>query len=356
MMSKGLLPEEGKIQKGLEAWPKAELHIHLEGSMRAETMFTLAQRRGVSLPAEDLDGLRRSLITGGYDEFVEIWDYIRPLLRAPEDLAFITRCMLEDAAAQNVLYQEFRFGPVIPIHGGLDIWDGLSAISEAQKEARERLGIRSGLVMGAPRHYPECVEETIPIAVEAFSRGLIVGMDLTGQEEGFPANRYGRELAPVREAGVPLTIHAGEWCGPESVWAAFEVGATRIGHGTRAEEDPRLMRELRDRGTVLEMCPTSNAVTGSVATLSDHPIRRYFEYGLRVTVNSDDPPLFGITIASEYGLLDSTFGFAPEEIARVTLNAVEGAFLPEAEKALLRDDVREGYRRSGVDVDRISGP
>ena len=103
-MGKRPLPGEGKIKRGLEAWPKAELHIHLEGSMRAETMLTLARRRGVSLPAEDLDGLRRSLVTGGYKEFVEIWDYIRPLMRVPEDLAFVTRCMLEDAAAQNVLY------------------------------------------------------------------------------------------------------------------------------------------------------------------------------------------------------------------------------------------------------------
>jgi len=146
-------------------------------------------------------------------------------------------------------------------------------------------------------------------------------------------------------------VHAGEWAGPESVWGAIrQLYAERIGHGVRSREDPELINYLRQEGITLEVCPTSNVLTGVFASLAEHPIRHLYEAGLKVTVSSDDPPLFGTDIDHEYALLESVYGFTPAEIAEVTLNAVHAAFLPPGEQAQLRQEVIAGYRALGVQV------
>jgi adenosine deaminase len=182
-------------------------------------------------------------------------------------------------------------------------------------------------------------------------KGLANGIDLSGDETKYPVSYFRDAFNRARSAGLHITVHAGEWAGPESVWGAVRhLHAERIGHGVRAWEDPGLIDYLRGEGIPLEVCPTSNVCTGVYASLDEHPIRHLFEAGVKVTVNSDDPPLFGTTIDREYSLLESVYGFTPEQVAEVTLNAVGASFLPVEEKAILRQEVIEGYNALGVDV------
>jgi adenosine deaminase len=334
-------------------YPKVELHVHLEGSAHASTLVELAQagRTPHALPTLDVDVLREQLICRGFQAFLDVWDWLRDLWLDPENLAIITRAYLERAAAQNVHYVEFRFNAAGPARRGLPLWPGLEAIAAARREAFENWGIRSGLLIGHSRHRPREGLSTAVVAVQAVEKGLASGIDLSGDETGYPIPYFRDAFTYARSAGLRITVHAGEWAGPESVWGALrQLYAERIGHGVRSHEDPELIKYLRQEGITLEVCPTSNVRTGVFASLAEHPIRQLYDAGLKVTVNSDDPPLFGTDIGREYALLESLYGFTPEEIADVTLNAVEAAFLPQEEKSTLRQAVIEAYQVLGVDV------
>jgi adenosine deaminase len=337
----------------LSAYPKVELHVHLEGSVNARTLVELAQagRTPHALPTLDPDALREQLICRDFQAFLGVWDWLRDLWLAPENLFVMVRSYLERAAAQNVTYVEFRFNAAGPARRGLPLWAGLEATAAARREAFENWGIRSGLLIGHSRHRPEEGVSTAMVAIEAAEKGLACGIDLSGDETRFPVSYFRDAFTRARSAGLRITVHAGEWAGPESVWGAIrQLYAERIGHGVRSQEDPELIRFLREEAITLEICPTSNICTGVFGALAEHPLRRYYEEGLKVTVSSDDPPLFGTDIEREYALLESAFGFTPEEIAEVTLNGVEAAFVSEDEREALRREVVEGYRALGVNI------
>ncbi len=334
-------------------YPKVELHVHLEGSADAKTLIELAKsgRTPHTLPTLDPDALRGKLVCRGFQAFLQVWDWLRDLWGDPENLAVMTRSYLERAAARNVRYVEFRFNLVGPVRRGLPLWPGLEAIAAARHAAFEDWGIRSSLLVGHSRHRPEEGLRAVALAIQAVERGLADGIDLSGNETRYPISYHHEAFDRAHSAGLRITVHAGEWVGPQSVWGAVrQLYAERIGHGVRAIEDPELIQHLRREGITLEVCPTSNVCTGVYASLAQHPIRLLYEAGLKVTVSSDDPPLFGTDIDREYALLESVYGFSPREVAQVTLNAVDAAFLPEGERSILRREVREGYRTLGVDV------
>lgn len=334
-------------------YPKVELHVHLEGSTDARTLVELAQtgRTPHALPTLDVDALHEQLVCRGFQAFLDVWDWLRDLWLDPENLAVMARSYLQRAVAQNVRYVEFRFNAAGPARRGLPLWPGLEAITAARREAFENWGIRSGLLIGHSRHRPKESMSTAMVAVQAVEKGLANGIDLSGDEMGYPVSYFRDAFNYARSAGLHITVHAGEWDGPESVWGALrQLHAERIGHGVRSREDPELMEHLRQERIALEVCPTSNVRTGVFSSLADHPIRHLYDAGLKVTVSSDDPPLFGTDIGQEYALLESVYGFTAEEIAEVTLNAVEAAFLPDEEKSILRQEVVKGYRALDVDV------
>jgi adenosine deaminase len=178
----------------------------------------------------------------------------------------------------------------------------------------------------------------------------VVALGLGGYEPGYPASTYAEAIRWAQAQGVPFVPHAGEAVGPEGVWDALQFDPPRIGHGVRAADDPALVAHLRERGTVLELCPSSNVCLGNVPSLEAHPLRRLWDAGVRVTINSDDPPMFNTTLLDEYRLAATAFDFTPAELARASLTAMEAALLPRIERVALETEFRAAFTRLGLAV------
>jgi adenosine deaminase/aminodeoxyfutalosine deaminase len=297
------------------AYPKAELHLHLEGSATPETMLALD-------PASSLDEIRESFRFTGFQGFLETFKRIVELLRRPEDYARLTRDLLARLAAEGVRYAE------ITLSAGVVLWKGqdFAPIYAAVREAADSSPVEVWWILDAVRQFgPDHAMQVARLAAERVHDG-VVAFGIGGDEERGPAQWFGDVYRFARDAGLHLTAHAGETAGPQSVWAALELGAERIGHGIRAIDDPVLLCHLRDRAIPLEVCITSNVMTGAVPSLDAHPIRRLYDAGVPITLNTDDPGIFGVTLASEYGLAARQFGFTPAELQGIAENAIRHAF------------------------------
>jgi adenosine deaminase/aminodeoxyfutalosine deaminase len=295
--------------------PKAELHLHLEGSVEPETLHELD-------PATPLERFRELYQYADFDAFLKAFGVIGKRLRTPEDYALITRRLLERLAAQNVRYAE------IIIAAGVVLWKGadFAPIFDAISEAAAGSAVEVRWILDAVRQFGvEPARQVAEWAAERLDRG-VVAIGIGGSEERGPAEWFGDVFAFARSAGLRLTAHAGESMGPESVWAALRLGAERIGHGIRSIDDPVLVAYLRERGIPLEICITSNLVTGVVARLQDHPVRRLYDAGVRVVLNTDDPAMFGCTLLGEYRLAASAFGFSEAELRGIAENGFRYAF------------------------------
>jgi len=298
----------------LKELPKAELHVHLEGSIDAAT---LCEIDGTLSREEAEAGFRYSDFPG----FLTAFGFVASRLRAPADYALAARRMFEGLAAQGVQYAE------VTLSAGVVLWKGqdLGAVFDAVvREGREAaIGVAWNL---------DPVRQWGPVAgwpvVEfAASRvGEVVSFGLGGNEVTGPVEWFREQYKYARRHGLRLTCHAGEADGPASVWAALEAGAERIGHGFRAIEDPVLVRHLRDRGVPLEISVTSNVRTRTVPALSEHPVRRLYDAGVPLVINTDDPALFGVTLIDEYEMLIREFGFGRSEIEDLARNSFKYAF------------------------------
>jgi adenosine deaminase len=332
------------------ALPKVELHRHLEGSLRLTTMLDIARAHGITVPV-GLVGLSGLVQIQDEDpltftNFLEKFKTLRLFYRSPEVIRRITHEAVEDAARDNVRYLELRFTPValsraegFPLHDVID-W----VITGSQEAARE-FKIQVGLIASVNRHEsPELAEQVARLAAEHVSRGM-VALDLAGNEAEFSAEPFLPIFREARQAGLHLTIHAGEWGGAQNVRQAIEVlSAERIGHGVRVLEDPAVTALARERGTIFEVCVTSNYQSGVFTELKAHPIRAMFEQGLQVTVNTDDPSVSRITLSSEYHVVCEELGVPLDTLKRSILSAAQAAFLPEAGKDRLVAGVKKTLR------------
>ena len=320
----------------LRRLPKAELHLHLDGSLRPETMIDLAARRGVALPSRDPDTLRRRMRVDNahnLEEFLTRFDLTIALLQEPDAIERVAYEMCEDAAADGVRYLEVRYCPSLSCRDGLTLDDVLSAELRGFARGERDFGVIARVICCSLRHYDPARSLEIARHAATFRDRGVVAFDLAGGEAGRPPGVHRAAFDAAVAGGLSVTVHAGEAAGAESIAEAISVcHAQRIGHGTRLYEDPVLRDYVRDRRIALEINITSNVQTHAVPSAGAHPVRGYFDAGLNVTLCTDSWLMCGVTLSDEYRLAHSDLGFTRKEINRMILNGFESAFLPEPER------------------------
>lgn len=321
--------------------PKVDLHRHLEGSLRLDTMLDIAREFGVTVPVSlhGLSGLvqiqERDPLT--FQNFLAKFNTLRLFYRSPEVIRRVAREAVQDAARDNVRYLELRFTPVaLGRAESFPLREVVGWVCASAAEAARESGVRVGLIASVNRHESVgLAEEVAALAVEFRDQG-IVGMDLAGNEAEFSAEPFAGVFAGVREAGLHLTIHAGEWAGAHNVREAVEeLRAERIGHGVRVMEDNSVVALARERGTTFEVCVTSNYQSGVVNDLNEHQLPAMLAAGLDVTINTDDPSVSRIDLGHEYRLVCEALGLPLEALRERVLAAARAAFLPPGERQAL---------------------
>ncbi len=326
-------PEPRVSQAWFKGLPKIELHLHLEGAIPLEALWALVQKYGGTGEVPNLEALKARFSYRDFPHFLETWVWKNQFLRSYEDFAFIAESVARRLKDQNILYAEMFYSPG-------DFWRQnlkVQPITEAVRAGLSRVdGIELALIADMVRNFgPEKGLRTL-MEVNEVRGSDVIGIGIGGAEKEYPPELFTGVYKKARELGYHTSAHAGEGAGADSIWGALRrLEAERIGHATRAEEDPALIDFLAGRGVPLEMCPISNVKTGVVAGIADHPIRRYFNRGLMVTVNTDDPGMFGNSLSDEYQLLVEKLGFTYEDIHTLILNGIHSAWLPEDRKAAL---------------------
>jgi adenosine deaminase len=323
------------------ALPKVELHRHLEGSLRLDTMIDIAQQHGITIPA---DVLRLSTLVQIQEEdkftfqnFLGKFNTLRLFYRSPDAIHRITREAIEDAARDNVKYMELRFTPValsraerFPLHDVID-W-----VLTSTRDASKNHNMIVKLIVSVNRHEgTELAEQVAWLAADHIEDG-IVGMDLAGNEADFPSQPFYGIFKEAKQAGLHVTIHAGEWGPGYNVREAIEeIGAERIGHGVRVLEDESIVALARERGTAFEVCITSNYQSGVFESLETHPLMKMHEAGLNVTINTDDPSISRITLSHEYYTACEDLHMPQNTLRQRIRAAAQAAFIGETEKGIL---------------------
>lgn len=312
---------------------KAELHCHLEGAVPPVLALAQARRYGVSTDAFIKDG---AYVWHDFTTFLAAYDAVSGLFRSEDDYALLTETYLDELAAAGAVYSELFVSPDHAEAVGLGADAYVAGIGRGIEAARARSGIESRMVVVGLRHRgPERVEWAAQYAATA-GNPLITGFNMAGEERLGAVADFARAFDIARDAGLGITIHAGELSGASSVRDALDVvRPTRIGHGVRAAEDPGLVARLADEGVVLEVCPGSNVALGVFPDFTAHPLRRLRAAGVKVTLNSDDPPFFKTSLEREYEIASRIMGFSEEELDAMTRTAIEAAFVDEKTRARL---------------------
>jgi adenosine deaminase len=315
--------------------PKAELHVHLEGTAPPELIARIAHRNGLAVP-DGMLGHDGRFTYIDFLDFLRTYDMAASVIRTAEDYRDITYEYLASCAREGAVYVELTASPDHAALVGLSDDDHLAGIARGIDDARAETGIEGRILISAVRNFG--VEQALRVAHHAAERPhpYVVGFSMAGDEANFPAGDYAEAYAIVAAAGLGCTIHAGEWAGPDSVRTALELPITRISHGVRAVEDPGLVAELAERGIVLECCPTSNVVLGVYPDYDAHPLRGLYDAGVRITLGSDDPPYVGASIETEYAVCANRLGFSEDELRAITRTAIDAAFCDAPLKDALR--------------------
>jgi adenosine deaminase len=333
----------GQLTKAmLRRWPKAELHVHLDGSLRPQTMLELAREARVPLPADTPDALTRALSvgSGSLEAYLARYDVTLAVMQTAAALERIAYEFVLDVAAESVRYVEVRYSPLL--HPQLSLTEAIEAPLRGLSRGSAETGTKVGLIVCAIRTLAPARSLALAQAAADYRGAGVVGFDLAGPERGHRAGEHRAAFAFAAQRGLACTCHAGEGDGADSIGEALHVcGAARIGHGTRLGEDAALLAAVAERRIPLEMCLTSNVHTRSVSSPAAHPFRRYLEQGVVVTLNTDGRLVDGVSLTDEYFLAHTVLGLGREELVRVTLNACESAFLPEYERVALVARVQE---------------
>ena len=320
----------------LARMPKVELHVHVEGAMHADTIFEMSERNQIPLPAKSKEKWREFYEFRDFAHFVEVYLAAAKTMITPEDWIFMVEHFYASQAAQNIIYTEAFISATLALSRFAPN-TLLDAIAEGVRRSEAKHNIRVRFIPDIARQEPSSQTAVLEFATLGFQRGLFLGIGLGGPEIGHPPEGFAPTYAEAKRRGLRLVAHAGETVGPASVRGAIDaLGAERIGHGVRSLEDPALIRELRQSQIPLEVCPTSNDCLSVTKRGEHHPIRALVDAGVRCTLNSDDPTMFGTTLNLEYARLCRE-GFSFEELVQLNRNAIDVSFAKEAEKKRLRE-------------------
>src|SRR5512138_1840762 len=317
----------------IEKLPKTDLHVHLDGSLRLSTILDLADKQRVELPARDEDGLRKAMNLGqncgSLVEYLKAFDVTLRVLQTADALTRTAYELAEDSARENVRYMEVRYSPMLHTRRGLRLTTVVEAVLEGLRAAQDKYGIESNVILCGIRNVsPESSLEMAELAVAYKNRG-VVGFDLAGAEYDHPAKHHRAAFQLVRDNNINVTIHAGEAYGPESIHQAIHVcGAHRIGHGCRLREDGDLLHYVNDHRIALECCPSSNVQTGAIRDLASHPIKLYYDLGLRVAVNTDNRLITDTSVSKELWLAHTRIGIPFSDIKKIILAGFKASFRP----------------------------
>ncbi len=323
----------------LRRLPKAELHCHLDGSVRPETLLDLAREYGKPMPVADPAALREAMrVTDArnLEDYLERFDVTLRVMQTEQALERISYELAEDAVRDGVRYLEIRYAPVLNVREGLSLEQAVEAPLRGLARAEREHGIVGRVIITALRNLAPAVSRELAELAVAYRRRGVVGFDLAGGERGHPARVHAEAFEYARCHDLACTCHAGEGDGPDSVRQAVHIcGANRLGHATRLIEDTSLTDYCNDRRIGLEICLTSNVQTHAVGSYAAHPFREYFDRGLNVVLNTDNRLMSDVTLTDEYAHAARELNFTFDELARVALNGFESAFLPYEERVKL---------------------
>ncbi len=321
-------------------WPKTDLHCHLDGSVRCQTVWELAQDQSITLPAQSLEELENQLIVGdraqNLREYLEPFHIVNMVLQEKSALERAAFELAEDAWLEGVWYIEVRFSPILHIHHGLRLTEIMDAVLAGLTRAERQYGIRTGVIVCGIRSIEPEVSLRLAELTVAYKNKGVVAFDLAGAEDNYPAKDHADAFYLIRKNNINCTVHAGEAWGPDSISQALHSLSThRIGHGTRLKENGDLLNYVNDHRIAMEICVTSNVQTKVVPSYEQHPIRFYYDCGLRVTINTDNRTISGVSITDEYMRIHERCGLTRGELEDIVIMGWKAAFLPYREKAIL---------------------
>ena len=329
--------------------PKAELHLNLDGSVRPKTVLELALQDGVPLPSADLKRLEAHLEASddcsSLVEYITFFELPIAVMQTVEALQRVTFELCQDLAKDGVRYAEIRYGPWLHVARGLSLADVIRATLEGWHAGQKATGLEGGLIITAIRTMPASHNVSLAQAAGRFAGDGVIGFDLAGDEAGHPPVVHEDAFRVARSLGLNITIHAGEAAGAESVRQAIALGAPRIGHGIRAQEDREVMAMARDGGVQFDTAPTSNMQTKAVRRLEDHPLRRFYKDGIKVTISTDSRTVSRTTLAQEFLRVKEKLGCTRSEIWAMNLQALNGGFGDPGTRANLRREFLEAQSK-----------
>ena len=338
-------------KKLLQQLPKVELHCHLDGSLRTRSIIDQAKKDNIKLPFQNINDLNNYFKIGNnrssLEDYIKKFEITLSVMQTPESLYRFAFELIEDVSVENVRYIEIRYSPILHTKNGMTLDNAIQSVKKGLKKGENIYGVKSGIIVCGIRHIsPEASLKLADLAIKFKNKG-VVGFDLAGAEENFPAKEHREAFYLIRNNNINATIHAGEAFGPSSIHQAIhQCGANRIGHGTRLKEDKNLMEYVINHRIPLEICLTSNWQTKSIRSLKYHPLRYYYEQGMRVTLNTDNRLISNTTLTDEFMLAHNLFQFRLEDFREMTIIAMKSAFMKHRDRIVMIKSIANEFEES----------
>jgi len=330
----------------IRAMPKIELHVHLEGAVQPGVLLKLAEKNNIPLPCSNIDDLKKWYTFEDFGKFLEVYFKICQCIKSADDIEYILREFLKGQKEQNIIYSEITYTAYAHyLQHSIKIEDQIAALNRAKEWGISELGVDCNFILDIPRD--RSPEEGLHTAewVCKYSDRSVIALGLGGDERNYPPSRHAVSFAGVRDENIAAIPHAGETLGPESVWEALEIcSPRRIGHGVRAIEDEKLVEYLAENEIAIEVCPSSNICLKVYKTMREHPLPLLAEKGVKVTINSDDPAIFGVSLTEEFARIKEAFGFSGNDIRGFLLNAAEAAIVSEEKRKFLSGTINSYFQ------------